>query len=187
MVPHAWKPEFHLQTLEIYTNFRYSVISQPHPGGIKGSPTLWKSEFHLQTFEFQIPTKKFILFLDVWWFNNPALVKLRGPPCLGIRIPPSNPRILNTHRQIFIQIEFILILDVWWFQNPVPVELNGPPCLEARIPPSNPQILNTHKQIFIQIEFILILDVWWFHNPTPVELRGPPRFGNPNSTFKLSN
>jgi hypothetical protein len=25
--------------------------------------------------------------------NNPALVELRGPPRLGIPIPPSNPRI----------------------------------------------------------------------------------------------
>jgi hypothetical protein len=40
-------------------------------------------------------------------------VELRGPPCLGTPIPPSNPRSLNTHKQIFIQIEFILILDVW--------------------------------------------------------------------------
>jgi hypothetical protein len=32
---------------------------------------------------------------------------------LETRIPPSNPRILNTHKQIFIQNEFILISDVW--------------------------------------------------------------------------
>jgi hypothetical protein len=31
---------------------------------------------------------------------------------LGTPIPPSNPQILNTHKQIFIQNEFILILDV---------------------------------------------------------------------------
>jgi hypothetical protein len=40
-------------------------------------------------------------------------VELRGPSCLGTPIPPSNPRILNTYKEIFIQIEFILILDVW--------------------------------------------------------------------------
>jgi hypothetical protein len=40
-------------------------------------------------------------------------VELRGPPCLGTRIPPSNPQMLNTLKQIFIQNEFILILDVW--------------------------------------------------------------------------
>jgi hypothetical protein len=45
-------------------------------------------------------------------FNNPAPVELRGPPCLGTPIPPSNPPILNTHKEIFIQIEFVLILDV---------------------------------------------------------------------------
>jgi hypothetical protein len=32
---------------------------------------------------------------------------------LGTPIPPSNPRILNTHKKNLIQIEFILILDVW--------------------------------------------------------------------------
>jgi hypothetical protein len=32
---------------------------------------------------------------------------------LGTTIPPSIPRILNTHKQIYIQNEFILILDVW--------------------------------------------------------------------------
>jgi hypothetical protein len=31
---------------------------------------------------------------------------------LGTPIPPSNPRILNTHKEIFIQNEFILIEDV---------------------------------------------------------------------------
>jgi hypothetical protein len=40
-------------------------------------------------------------------------VELRGPPCLGIPIPPSNPRILKTYKEIFIQNEFILFLDVW--------------------------------------------------------------------------
>jgi hypothetical protein len=45
--------------------------------------------------------------------NNLAPVELRGSPRLGIPIPPLNSRILNTYKQIFIQIEFILILDVW--------------------------------------------------------------------------
>jgi hypothetical protein len=40
-------------------------------------------------------------------------VELMGPPHLGIPSPPSNPRILNTHKKRKIQIEFILILDVW--------------------------------------------------------------------------
>ena len=102
-------------------------------------------------------------------------------------IPPSNPRIFNTHKQIFIQNEFILILDVWWFNNPALVELRGPPCLGTLVPPSNPRILNIHKQIFIQIKFILILDIWWFNKPAPVELRGPPCLGNPNSAFKPLN
>jgi hypothetical protein len=70
-------------------------------------------------------------------------VELRGPPRLGTPIPPSNPRILNTHKEIFIQIEFILILEVWWFNNPTSVELRGPPHFGTPIPPSNPQILNT--------------------------------------------
>jgi hypothetical protein len=42
-----------------------------------------------------------------------VLVELRGPPRLGTPIPPSNPWILNSHKEIFIQIEFIIILDVW--------------------------------------------------------------------------
>jgi hypothetical protein len=74
-------------------------------------------------------------------------VELRGPPRLKTPIPPSNLQILNTYKEIFIQIEFILILDVWWFNNPAPVELSGPPRLKTPIPPSNPQILNTHKEI----------------------------------------
>jgi hypothetical protein len=53
-----------------------------------------------------------MLILDVWGFNNPALVDLRGPPCFGTPIPPSNPRIFNTLKKKFIQNEFILILDV---------------------------------------------------------------------------
>jgi hypothetical protein len=84
--------------------------------------------------------------------------KLRGPPRLGTPLPPSNHRILNTYKEIFIQIEFILTLDIWWFNNPAPVELRGPPRLGTPIPPSIPRILNTHKKNFIQIEFILILD-----------------------------
>jgi hypothetical protein len=40
-------------------------------------------------------------------------VELQGTPCLETRILPSNPRILNTNTEIFIQVEFILILDVW--------------------------------------------------------------------------
>jgi hypothetical protein len=79
---------------------------------------------------------------------------------LGTPIPPSNPRILNIHKEIFIENEFILFLDVWCFNNLAPMELRGPPCLGTPIPPSSPQILNTYKEIFIQNEFILILDVW---------------------------
>jgi hypothetical protein len=53
-------------------------------------------------------------------------MELRGPPRLEIRIPPSNPRILNTHKEIFIQNEFRLFLDDSWFNNPTPVKLRGP-------------------------------------------------------------
>jgi hypothetical protein len=41
-----------------------------------------------------------IQILDVWWFNIPAPVELRGPPCLKTQIPHSNPQILNTHKEI---------------------------------------------------------------------------------------
>jgi hypothetical protein len=34
-------------------------------------------------------------------------------PHLGTPIPPSNPRILNTHKEILIQNDIILFLDVW--------------------------------------------------------------------------
>jgi hypothetical protein len=37
---------------------------------------------------------------------------IKGPPGLGTPIPPSNPRILNTHKEIFIQNDIILFLDV---------------------------------------------------------------------------
>jgi hypothetical protein len=83
---------------------------------------------------------------------------------LGTPIPPSNPRILNTHIEFFIQNEFILILDVWWFTNPALLELRPSPRLGTPTPPSNPRILNTYKQIFIQNEFILISDVGWFES-----------------------
>jgi hypothetical protein len=115
------------------------------------------------------------LNLDVWWFNNPASAELRDPPCLETPIPPSNPQILNTHKEIFIQIELTLILDVSWFNNPASVELRGPPCLGTPIPPSNPRSSYTHKEFLVQNEIGLFLDVWWFNNPAPVELRGPPR------------
>jgi hypothetical protein len=44
-------------------------------------------------------------------------MELRGPPGLGTPIPPSNPWILNTHKEIFIQNDITLFLDVWWFNN----------------------------------------------------------------------
>jgi hypothetical protein len=74
-------------------------------------------------------------------------VELRDPPRLKPPIPPSNPLILHTHKEICDQNEVGLILDVWWFNNPVPMELRGSPRLETPIPPSNPQILNTYKEI----------------------------------------
>jgi hypothetical protein len=68
-----------------------------------------------------------VLFLDVWWFNNPAPVELRDSLRLKTPIPPSNPQILNTHKEIWDQNEIGLILDVGWFNIPAPVELRGPP------------------------------------------------------------
>jgi hypothetical protein len=59
---------------------------------------------------------KFMLILDVWWFNNPAPVELRGPPRLKIPIPPSNFQILNTYKEILIKNAIGLILDVGWFE-----------------------------------------------------------------------
>jgi hypothetical protein len=75
-------------------------------------------------------------------------------------IPPSNPQILNTHKEIWDQNEVGLILDVWGINNPTPVEFRGPPHLKTPIPHSNPQILNTHKENWNQNEVGLILDVW---------------------------
>jgi hypothetical protein len=54
-------------------------------------------------------------------------MELRGPPRLKTPIPHSNPRILNTHKEILINNEIALILDVWWFNNPAPMEWRGPP------------------------------------------------------------
>jgi hypothetical protein len=100
-------------------------------------------------------------------------VELRGPPRLGSRIPPSNPRILNTYKEIFIQIEFTLILDVWWFNNLAKVELRDPLGLGTQIPPLNPRIFNTHNEIFNQNDITLFLDVWWFNNSTLVKYGVP--------------
>jgi hypothetical protein len=59
---------------------------------------------------------EFILILDVWWFKNAAPVELRGPPRFKTPIPPSNPHILNTHKEILIKNATGLILDVGWFE-----------------------------------------------------------------------
>jgi hypothetical protein len=99
---------------------------------------------------------------------------MKGVPHSKTPIPPLNPQILNTHKEILINNKIALILDVGWFNNPAPVELRGPPRLKTPIPHSNPWIKKTHNGIWVQNEFRLILDVWWFNNPTPVELRGPP-------------
>jgi hypothetical protein len=40
-------------------------------------------------------------------------VELRGFPRLETPIPPSNPRILRIHKEIWDQNEVGLILDVW--------------------------------------------------------------------------
>jgi hypothetical protein len=90
-------------------------------------------------------------------------MELRDLPPLQTSIPPSNPQILNTLKEIWDQDEIGLILDVWWFNIPAPVELRGPPRLKTPIPPSNPQILNTYEEIWDQNEVGLILDVWWFN------------------------
>jgi hypothetical protein len=74
-------------------------------------------------------------------------VELRGSLRLKTPIPPSNPQILNTRKEIWDQNELVLILDLWWFNIPAPVELRGPPCLKTPIPPSNSQVLNTYKEI----------------------------------------
>ena len=95
---------------------------------------------------------KFILILDVWWYNKRALVELRGPPYFKTPIPPSNLQISNTHKEIWLQIEIMLILDVWWFKILAPIS-------KSKNPPWNPQIWNTHKEIWPQIEIMLILDL----------------------------
>jgi hypothetical protein len=64
-------PQRDFHTKRIYTTFGCLVISQPHPGGIKGFPR----------------------------FKTP--------------IPPSNPQVLNTHKEILINNKIRLFLDVW--------------------------------------------------------------------------
>jgi hypothetical protein len=87
-------------------------------------------------------------------------VELRGPSRFKIPIPHSNPRILNTHKEIWDQNEIGLILDVWWFNNPAPMELRGLFRLKTPIPHSNPRILNTHKEIWDKNEIGLVLDIY---------------------------
>jgi hypothetical protein len=94
-------------------------------------------------------------------------------------IPPSNPQVLNTLKEIWDRNEVGLILDVWWFNFPPAVELRNPTRFKTPIPHSNPQILNTHKEILINNEIRLFLDIWWFNNPASVDLSGPPRFKTP--------
>jgi hypothetical protein len=90
--------------------------------------------------------KEIRLILDVWWFNNPAPVELRGPPRLKTPIPHSNPQILNTHNKNWDQNEVGLILVVWWFNNSTLVEFRDPPYLKTPFPHSNPRILRTHNK-----------------------------------------
>jgi hypothetical protein len=66
-------------------------------------------------------------------------VELRGSPRLKTPIPPSNPQILNTHKEIWDQIEIKLILDVWWFNIPAPVELRGPPAWKPQFHIQTPE------------------------------------------------
>jgi hypothetical protein len=73
-------------------------------------------------------------------------MELWGPLRIETPIPPSNPRILNTHKEIWDQNEIGLILDVWWFNIPAPMELKGPPRLKTPIPHSNPRILKPTKK-----------------------------------------
>jgi hypothetical protein len=40
-------------------------------------------------------------------------VELRGSPRLKTPIPPSNPQVLNTHKEILINNKIRLFLDVW--------------------------------------------------------------------------
>jgi hypothetical protein len=68
---------------------------------------------------------------------------------LGTQIPPSNPRILNTHKQIFIQIEFILNLDVWLFESwyiPQALEI---PIFASRNTPTKINEQNTVLVVFL--------------------------------------
>jgi hypothetical protein len=67
-------------------------------------------------------------------------MELRGPLRLKTPIPPSNPQILNTHKEIWDQNELVVILDVWWFNIPTLMEWRGPPPLEnpnSTFKPSN--------------------------------------------------
>ena len=53
-----------------------------------------------------------------WNYAKFRCLVIQNPcPYFKIPIPPSNPQILNTHKQILIHIEFILILDVGWFES----------------------------------------------------------------------
>ena len=55
--------------------------------------------------------------------------KIRAPNSI-FQIPPWNPQILNTHKEIWPQIKIMLILDVSWFKNPRPVTENPNPTLK---------------------------------------------------------
>jgi hypothetical protein len=82
-------------------------------------------------------------YLVIW---NWALVELRGPPDVGVPIPPSKPQIQNTHEFFWLFEPNRLNLDVWWFEIGAPVELWGPPRIGGPIPPSQPQIQNTYQK-----------------------------------------
>jgi hypothetical protein len=54
-------------------------------------------------------------------------VELRGSPRLKTPIPPSNPQILNIHKEVLINNKIRVFLYVRWFHNPALVELRDSP------------------------------------------------------------
>jgi hypothetical protein len=114
-----------------------------------------------------------VLILDVWWFNIPAPVEWRGPPRLKTPITPSDPQILNTHKEIWDQNELVLILDVWWFNIPTPVELRGPLLLKnpnSTFKPSNFKHLQRNLNQKLNWANFRCSVIWSWYIPQALEI-----------------
>jgi hypothetical protein len=82
-------------------------------------------------------------------------------PCIGGPIPPSKPKIQNTHKNIWLFEPKSLNLGVWLFEIGATVEFSGPSYggVQYHHQGLKFKTLNSNGSSLSQISYI---DVWWF-------------------------